>query len=715
MSTLANAALAYARAGWFVFPLRQNRKEPQLGGGVNDAACDLNIVAAWWKKYPLANIGIALMASGLGVVDVDVKPEKAIDGRPVIEELELLYGPVGNVAHQTTPSGGEHHVFKMNKRFPVVDKAHWMHGIDVFTAKHRYIVAWPSVVNEKQYEWAADGLEPWDMVGQLSPHWAKLLRAENRSPQAPPTGEPADLLDTMALRVPGVDLAELKGVLAVLPPDMERDSWLRVLWGAAAQWHGTKADGDVIDALEEWSATTTKAGQYKRGEVKARWLEHSSRNGGRSGAGHVTWRSVRAMAQKHGWSPFTLGGIDPTKWKSYLKTKRDESGKVGIRPTAWNAALLYSFHPKLRGCIKRNVLTNAIEMHKPIVCPLRDPTRLPKAFDKDSDWIGAGSAVEPFVNGSMPQSVIVAASAAAATVHSYDPIKDWVESLEWDGVPRLDEWICTVTHAKNSALHRAIGRAWIIGLAARAMAEYDGRGTKMDSVLVLQGNEGIGKSTIGAIMGAEWYSSFSNSLAGEEVYYTIERSVVLEFEELDAMSRSDASRVKALVTTQADTFRRKYGATADSKPRRCVFLGTVNDHTFLTRDMTMRRWWVVRCGTQAFNLKWLREHREQLIAEGKAAFENGELPMLPTELHADHKVSVEDARIEHPYEGAVKAWSDRQEPFTSMDLMVAVEQALGRSPTTMTMAELRKFGEVMRQFGWSKKGTRTGKRWVKDL
>ncbi len=712
--SLGAAALAYAAHGWHVFPLKPMDKVPALGGGVHGATRDRGKIQAWWSAAPRANIGIALKASGLGCIDLDVKPDKGVDGRETFAGLRLLYGKPGSYALQSTPSGGKHYVFKAEGG--LLDKVAWHKGVDLLTARHRYIVAAPSRTAKGVYVWPEYALEPWDEAGFLSPRWLELVRAaegasSEREPA--PTGE-YDLLDAASLRVPGVDIAELESVLSALDPAMERDSWLRVLWGAAAQWAGTKAEGQVVQLLESWSSRTSKDGQYKAGEVQERWDEHTAAQGGKSGAGHVTWRSVRALAQAAGWTPYSMGAINATNWKRHLSVKKDSPGGKMVYPTAWNAMLLLAYHQKLKGSIKRNVLTNAIEIHDPVLSPTSDASDMPQVFNKDVDWVAVGKALAPAVAGPLSQSNIVAAAANAANIHKYDPIRQWIDGLTWDGVRRLDTWLTKACHAKDTPLNRAIGRAWMIGLAARASTDARGRGTKMDSVLVLQGPEGIGKSTVGSIIGGEWYASFSNSLQNDEVYYVIEKSIVLEFEELDAISRSEASRVKALVTTQADTFRRKWDASAQAKPRRCVFLGTVNDETFLTRDMTMRRWWIVRCPPRAFDLKWLGAHRNQLIAEARTALDKGEIPILPEKLRDEHKRSVEAARMEHPYEEAVREWTGRQEAFAVVGMAAAVEQVLGRQGASLTMQELRRFGECMRFLGWVKRHRNAGNVWVME-
>ncbi len=720
--TLASAALAYAAGGWYVFPLRPGKKTPLLDGGVHTASKDKEKVKKWWTKYPKANIGIALAKSGLALVDIDIKPEE--DGREAFNELFMLHGPVGKAAIQKTPSGGQHHIVQAPDT-PIIDRVKWRPGLDIMTKEHRYIVAAPSIAADVQYTWKCKEA-PWRRVGAMSAEWAVLLSAPLPDAQEDPDakilgldkGGAPDLLDIAALQLPDVTLDELDSILESLDASMPRDSWLKVLWGAAAQWAGSKHEAKVIERLEEWSGTTDKEGQYKPGEVAERFAEHTAARGGTSGAGHVTWRGVRAMARTAGWSPFSIGDVDPKKWKSFLTLKAVKSGDGEFtnvpKADAWNASLMLSFHKKFLHGVRRNVLTNNVELHTKAVAPLRDPTRLPVNFDRNADWPGIGKALESELNGNLSAQDIDCAVQAAANVNAYDPMKDWVESLVWDGEARLGSWLHEVTHCKDTPLNSAIGVAWMVGLAARATVEYDGRGTKMDSVLVLQGGEGIGKSTVGTIIGGKWYASFNRSLDSDDIYYVIERTMVLEFEELDSMTRSEASRVKSLVTTQQDVFRRKFGHSASEQPRRCVFIGTTNDETFLTKDMTRRRWWIVRCPQKRFNFKWLHANRDQLIAEAKWKLDRGEKPVLPSSVYNDHAKSVDDVMMAHPFEHMVSMWSSHQPRGKKILLHTAVEGALTRGYSSLTMHELRKFGECMRIAGWSRIRTSGVRGWRKE-
>jgi hypothetical protein len=703
-----NVALLYAKHGWKVFQLAPGEKVPRKGSsGILAATSDPETINKWWTKEPDANIGIALAASGLGMLDVDVHKE---NGHESMAELELYLGKPLCCAIQKTPSGGLHYIFK--NAGGLIDRVKWRKGLDVMTKPHRYVVAWPSTVAKGRYKWQT-GERPWADAGTLPMPWLSELDSgrpiedDLLGPAQPSADSKPDLLDIAALRVPGVAFDELSAVLAVLPPEMERDRWLRVIWGAAAQWAGSLKEDDAIEAVEEWSSRTDVEGQYKKGEVKKRWKEHTSKNGGSSGAGHVTWRGVRAMAREHGWSPVAIFGIKESEWKDHLHKKKvenaDGSSMTVTLCDGWNCALYLAYDEDLKGAVRQNALSGAVELWKANVAPLHAEARLPAPYNPKSDIPGIAHAIYQKIKGHPSRESVEAAVNAAARVHQYDPMHQWLDTLKWDGVGRIDSWLTRVCGVADTELHRAIGRAWLIGLAARMGLEAGNtRGVKMDSVLVLQGGEGIGKSSVGRLLGGDWYASFSSGLGDDEVLYVIERSAILELEELDSLNRAEASRVKALVSSQTDTFRRKYEASAAQRPRRCVFLGTTNDSAFLTEDMTLRRWWVVQCGDKAFDLKWLQENREQLVAEARVCWDLGEQPVLPVSLRGVHRESVEDVHVSNPIVDAVFAWSHRKAVGDEVTMKDVVEEVLSKPYTSASMSELKRVGAAVRVAGWKR-------------
>lgn len=171
MTNLASAALAYARAGLLVFPLAPNGKQPAIprGRGVYDATTDIAQIEAWWKKWPGANIGLAVKPEWL-VIDVDVR-------NGGIDTL-MSWPTIPITPTQQTATGGVHYIFQR----PSCDvKGKAGKGVDVLQVG-RYIVAAPSIIGEKRYEWTRRlSTTP---IAPLTP-WlhAAVMRKEREAPK----------------------------------------------------------------------------------------------------------------------------------------------------------------------------------------------------------------------------------------------------------------------------------------------------------------------------------------------------------------------------------------------------------------------------------------------------------------------------------------------------------------------------------------------------
>jgi predicted P-loop ATPase len=698
---LLTAALEYVKHGWYVFPLKPNEKTPLYNGGVNDATKDEQQIKKWWKGNAHANIGIALKPSGLGVIDIDFKPEKGKDGWKSLDDLALLYG-MPKLARQETPTGGTHFLYKEDKERPTIDRIGWENGIDILSAKHRYIVAYPSTVEAGMYKWK---VSDWKKVTNLPTMWYDAIGMESSTQTKGMLVIDSDdeLLTKASQRIPGVRLEELKAILDVLDPAMSRDKWLEVIWGAACQWKGTEQEADALMLIEQWSSHTKTKGQYKAGESAQKWEEHDSRKK------CSTWKTVRMEARKVGWQPEAT----EKNWQERLHKKMIEEVGMVVLPDAHNVALILQHHDKFKGGLKLNKLTHQIEVHNASLLGMIANKSLPKVYIKNVDVVSITSALHGMVHGAIKDSSAEQAINVVANNCPYDPIMDYFNALKWDGKLRIDDWISTLCNISKDPLNAAIGRAWLIGLVSRAMC-VDLSGAKMDNVLIFQGAEGIGKSSVAQILGGEWYGAFSSSLHGDELYYCMENKLVLELAELDTLQRSEVGRIKALVTTQADTFRRKYSPVAETMPRRCVYLGTVNDEEFLTRDMTLRRWWLIRCKDHVLNLEWLRANREQLLAEAKVAYQKGGTPTIPLALKSTHTASIASAIKTHPYEEIVDDWTAKKPAGDSIKMSLVTVECLGKSMAQVTIEELKTLSKCLTQAGWCKKHTMGGKVWVLD-
>lgn len=189
--------------------------------------------------------------------------------------------------------------------------------------------------------------------------------------------------------------------------------------------------------------------------------------------------------------------------------------------------------------------------------------------------------------------------------------KEWLQSLEWDGTKRLDSWLGDVYGVPRDDYHRDVGRIWMISMAARIMRP----GCKVDTMPVLIGPQGNGKSTSLAILGGRWYATINTSIDKQSDFLMSLNGLLLaEIAELDAISRAADSRVKSMLSTFQDKYRPPYGRVAQVFERTAVLVGSTNDKSFHKDDSGGRRYLPIET-YKPVDLEWLRTNREQLFAE----------------------------------------------------------------------------------------------------
>jgi putative DNA primase/helicase len=222
----------------------------------------------------------------------------------------------------------------------------------------------------------------------------------------------------------------------------------------------------------------------------------------------------------------------------------------------------------------------------------------------------------------------------AADDRRFHPIRDYLNRLpKWDGVKRVEELFIRYLEADDTPYVRAATRKSF----AAAVARIYRPGTKFDSVLVLDGNQGIGKSTIVKdLISSEYYCETlslidMNDKSGAE---KLQGFWVVEIGELAGMRKADIERVKAFLSTADDKYRPSYGRTVESHPRQCVIIATVNGERGFLRDITgNRRFWVVKARQVEPKRNWSFDEafRDQFWAEAKMLWEAGEQLYLEDE------------------------------------------------------------------------------------
>ena len=226
---------------------------------------------------------------------------------------------------------------------------------------------------------------------------------------------------------------------------------------------------------------------------------------------------------------------------------------------------------------------------------------------------------------------------AVLTKHRKHPIRDYLNALTWDGVPRLERLVIDYVGAEDTPLTRAMTRKHFAAAVARVMTP----GCKYDYCLILTGQEGIGKSTLFSIMGGDWFNDSLTTTEGKNGMEQLRCGWVIELAELSSIKRSDVEAVKNYITRQDDIYRAAYGTVVEKHPRQCVFCGTTNEAYFLKGETGNRRFWVIPVDTSLRRYDdtraQLEADRNQLWAEAVHYWKEGETLYLSKDLEAQAK------------------------------------------------------------------------------
>lgn len=175
------------------------------------------------------------------------------------------------------------------------------------------------------------------------------------------------------------------------------------------------------------------------------------------------------------------------------------------------------------------------------------------------------------------------------TTNAYHPVKNYLNSVKWDGIPRVESLLIDYLGAEDNDYVRAVTRKTLVAAVARIFDP----GCKFDSMLTLVGPQGIGKSMIFNVLGGEWFSDTLVDITGKGAYEALDGVWIMEMSELSALKKQERESIKSYVSKQVDTYRKAYERNTTVNPRQCIFIGTTNDKEFLNDPTGGRRFWVV--------------------------------------------------------------------------------------------------------------------------
>lgn len=279
----------------------------------------------------------------------------------------------------------------------------------------------------------------------------------------------------------------------------------------------------------------------------------------------------------------------------------------------------------------------------------------------DSDLANAKVYFERVYGIWAPAKFKDALLAVVSSDRLYHPIKEYFSGLKWDGTKRVDTLLIDYFGAEDTPYTRAVIRKTLVAAAARIYEP----GIKFDSILVLNGPQGMGKSTFFSLLGKQWFSD-SLSISDMRDKTAAEKLLgnwILEISEMSGIRKTEVEVVKSFVTRQDDKFRQAYGVNVESHPRKCVIVGSTNSEGGFLRDVTgNRRFWPVHVpGTGKFH-PWELDCVDQVWAEAIHLYKEGEELFLKGREAEEAYKMQQEAMESDDREGIVADYLDRLLP-----------------------------------------------------
>lgn len=320
----------------------------------------------------------------------------------------------------------------------------------------------------------------------------------------------------------------------------------------------------------------------------------------------------------------------------------------------------------------------------------------------------------------VPPVVVGRSVVAVARNIRIHPVRDYLTALAWDGTLRLDAWAVTYLGATDTPLNRAMASLWMISAVARIMRP----GCKADHMLILEGPQGIRKSTALKVLASDaWFTDELAEIGSKDAAQQMRGVWIIEMAELDAIGRAEVSRIKAFLTRTSDRYRPPYERYVVTVPRQCVFAGSVNPDTYLRDETGNRRFWPLRCGE--IDLDGLRRDRDQLWAEAVARFNEGApwwledrdlIVSATAEQEARYEPDAWDALIERWLVserrsvnvgfGNYDDWQDRHvprpTPLADVSVGEVLEQALSIEPAKWSRADQMRVSSYLKASKWER-------------
>ena len=384
------------------------------------------------------------------------------------------------------------------------------------------------------------------------------------------------------------------------------------------------------------------------------------------------------------------------RWDYIGKTKK-------LRNTYNNCKNFLELDEEIKGLFKLNEFTGDIEIARYV--PWLGSHTGKMMSDTDEHMIKEylrGKGFEPML-GTLHEAIVTNSKQC-----SYHPVKQYLEALTWDGEPRLDSWLHDYLGTEESTYTTQVGAKTLIAACAR----IDKPGIKFDHMLILEGEQSIGKTSAVSALGGSWYRDININARDKDTIDAMRGGWIIEVSEMVCFRKQEIEALKSFVSRQVDRVRLAYRRNSEDYPRQCIFIGTINpDALGYLKDTTgNRRYWPVTVGQYGeLSLSQLQADRDHLWAEAYMRYKKGD------SLHLTDSVALQEAKQAQEGREETDGWQERIESWlikqTAMhhdrpSSIEVWEDCLEGDTSRFERKQQQRIANVMRKLGYTSRSVK---------
>ena len=358
-----------------------------------------------------------------------------------------------------------------------------------------------------------------------------------------------------------------------------------------------------------------------------------------------------------------------------------------------NLNLIFANDPHLQGKFRFNVFNNKRYVFSTV--PWR---RVPEPEPvKNVDFSGVRNYIET-IYGIVGNLKIEDSLALEFNKYRFDPVREYLDSLKWDGVKRIDSFLIDFFGAENTLYSQEAMRKCLVGAVARTFSP----GVKFDLVLTIIGGQGTGKSTFVNKLGNGWASDTFTTVSGKEALEQLQGAWLIEIAELAGFRKAEADNVKHFLTKQEDTFRPAYGRTIETFKRRNIFIATTNNRDFLKDPTGNRRFLPILIDEDATSRCIFDDFTQELVdhlwAEAVHLYYAGEPLYMSVEAQRQAKIKQSEHSENDLRRGLIENYLSVKLPFDWDDLILEERVNYYKNDTDVTTARPAEDESIHRRY-----------------